>query len=159
MLSLLLILAALVVISQVQRRRDAQFATTTPIQEKVAVTLTGAFSKPGTYWVQSGTTLGDVLKKGRPKRFADLRTYDLTCLIEAPLEVIVEELEEIVVYVEGAIEAPLELHLPTGTRLSDLKSKVSCLPEADITFFKGRRYLLDGERIIVPEKVVKKEVE
>jgi hypothetical protein len=74
-------------------------------------------------------------------------------VIEEPLHLVVEEFSEIVVRIKGAA-TPVELRVPTGSRISDLKSKVSLTAEADKAFFRRKRLLKNGEIIEVPKKTV-----
>lgn len=60
---------------------------------------------------------------------------------------------EVRVTVRGAAES-IELVLPKGSRISDLKEKISLSAEADKTFFRRKRKLKDGEVIEVPKKTV-----
>ena len=61
-------------------------------------------------------------------------------------------LQEITVRIEGEVEAPIELTLPIGARMSELKSKVVLTERADQSVFKSRRMLKDGEIVMVRKK-------
>lgn len=148
-LSFLLLFVSIVAISQFNRQREFK---NFPQHQKISVTISGAVSRPGTFLVLPGMTLEALLKKSRPKRFANLRDLDFKQRIEEPLKLHIEELKEIVVRIEGAAK-PVVLQLEPGTRICDLKSKVECFPEADRKFFKRRRMLRDGETLEIPKHI------
>jgi DNA uptake protein ComE-like DNA-binding protein len=153
--SLLLIMASLVVIAKINAYRASSALTAKELQvEEILVTVTGAVAKPGDYKVPAGTLVESVLRKARPKLHANLKDISLKLPIEAPTHLVVEELSEITVFVQGAVEKPLKLTLPAKSRVSDLRSKVVLSAEGDKSYFRRRRWLKDGEKIEVPKKTV-----
>lgn len=151
--SLLIIMTSLVVIAKVNAYRAASTLSAKELQiEEILVTVSGAVAKPGEYRVPAGTLVEAVLRKARPKPYANLK--DLPTTVEAPLNLFVDELREITVFVQGAVQEPMQLTLPAKSRVSDLKSKVVLSAEADKRFFRRRRMLKEGEKIEVPKKTV-----
>ncbi len=159
-LSLLAILASLVILAKINVYRASVLMDVRVLapEEPVSITIEGAVSKPGTYKVIPGSTLAQVLKKARPKTYANLKEIDLTQRVKAPHTLVIEELSEITVFIDGAVESPQELRLPPKTRICDLKSKVQFTTDADPellkAFLKKRRELKDGEILWVPKKSV-----
>ena len=153
--SLLLIMASLVLISKVNAYRTASALSEKDFQvERVAVTVEGAVANPGKFYVPSGSSVGSVLKKARPLRDADLQNIFESQLVEQDVTFKVEKLSELTVSVSGAVELPVELKLPLGSRICDLKSKLKLTPEADKTYFRRRKLLINGQQIEVPKKSV-----
>ncbi len=152
--SVLLLLTSFVVIAQCHaHRRASQLKIFLDAVESMAtVSIDGAVLKPGSYSVSLGTCLGDVIKKSRPKRFADLRSIDTASLVNADLSLSIGELSMIRVHVLGSGVGAVDLEVPAGTRVCDLKSKIQCSPMADRSALKSRRLLKDGEEICIPEK-------
>ena len=153
-LSLLIIMASLLVISRVNASRSAALlgGRPPPSAELYPVVITGAAKKPGTYPAYPGTPLKKVVQKSLPNRFADLRKIDLEQKVEGPMAIELTLLQEITVRIEGEVEAPIELTLPIGARMSELKSKVVLTERADQSVFKSRRMLKDGEIVMVRKK-------
>lgn len=150
-----LIIASLIFISKVNTSRAAD--TIGQIEEKqtqILVTIEGAVKKPGQYWVSEGTLVKTALRKALPNSYADLRALPLKEIITQPLHLTVTELQEVKVSVGGAILEPLELVMPVGSRIFDLKSKITFTPETDKRFFRRRKLLKDGDKIEVPKKTV-----
>lgn len=146
---------SLTVIAKVNAYRAADTLSSKEFQiEEILVTVTGAVAKPGEYLVPAGTLVGAVLRKARPLPYANLKVLPIAHLIEAPVHFCIEELTEITVFVEGAVQEPVILTLPAKSRVSDLKSKVVLSAEADKGYFRRRRLLKDGEKIAVPKKTV-----
>ena len=81
-----------------------------------------------------------------------MKKIPLEKAVEAPLTIIVEELREVVVFVGGEVAQAVEVTLPVGSRICDLRSKVALTPESDKGFFRRRKVLKDGEKIEVPKK-------
>ncbi|OGN64853.1 MAG: hypothetical protein A3E80_01870 [Chlamydiae bacterium RIFCSPHIGHO2_12_FULL_49_9] len=77
-----------------------------------------------------------------------------SALDEVEIEEEVFDPAVVTVIVRGAVEEPLEVALPKGARISDLKSKVALKKDADKAFFKRRRLLKNGEIVLVPKKSV-----
>jgi hypothetical protein len=153
--SLLIIMSSLVLIAKVNTARLDPILELKEVEKvSVLVTVEGAVSKPGEYLIESGTTVGEVLRKARPKPWADLQKVNPSEIIESPRNIKVEELTEITVNVQGAVAQSVEIKLPARSRICDLKSKVSLAPRADKTFFRRRRLLKNGEIIDVPNKTV-----
>jgi len=150
--SLLLLLASLFLIARFhEHRKRSQLARSASLfAQQVEVEISGEVARPGVFRATAGSRLGDLVKKSRPKRFADLRHLNLDEPVSSNLQIRLESLAEIVVRIEGAAE-PIELRLPAGSRICDLKSKIRCAPEADPKFFKKRRLLKDGETVAIPK--------
>ncbi len=153
--SLLMIMASLVVIAKVNAYRAASSITAKDLQqEEIWVTIEGAVAKPGRYRALSGQTIGEVVRKARPNPFADLKKIPLKEIVEAPMQLQIEELSEVQVFIQGAVAEPVEIRVPARTRICDLKSKVSLTAEADKTFFRRRKMVKDGEILEVPKKTI-----
>lgn len=153
--SLLLVMASLTVVAKVNAYRAATTLSSKDLQiEEILVTVSGAVNRPGEYRVAAGTLVEAVLKKARPKACANLKALLTKQPIEEALDLFVEELAEITVFVGGAVQEPVELTLPAQSRVSDLKSKVVLSADADRAYFRRRRVLKDGEKIEVPKKTV-----
>lgn len=120
--------------------------------EPVEVSISGSVSRPGVYSVHAGTRIGDLIKKCRPKQFADLRGIDLDGLIENSIHLAIPELTEITVRITGAVSGEVEFTVPVRSRICDLKSKVQLDDCADVDFFKRRRVLKSEEVIVIPRK-------
>lgn len=152
--SFLLLFASSALIAKVNASQAPPLIKALPaIEEKISISIEGAVRKPGTYLVRPATPLRKVLAKAKPKPFANLRSFDLDQPVETSLTLHIEELAEISVSIAGAVEAPVTLLLPPGTRIADLKAKLSLAPDADRSFFKKRRLLKDGEAIAIPKKI------
>ncbi len=154
--SLLLILSSVLGIAKINASCASTLLATTPLPSHTPclVRIEGAVAKPGLYEVPPGTPIQKVLSKSRPKRFANLKKIDLAGRVEKEMDLVVEELTEIEVVVQGAIAEPIQLTVPAGTRVCDLKSKIALKEGADLTIFKSRRMLKDGEIIEVLKKGV-----
>jgi hypothetical protein len=152
--SLLIILASLLTITHFHEHRK-KIQLTTHLSEAaspVEIAISGEVARPGTFSALPGARLGDLIKKSRPKPFADLQGIDLDSPVEKALEISIPRLSEISVRIEGAVVAPTELTLPAGSRICDLKPKIECAKDADLRFFKRRRLLKNGDLVHIPQK-------
>ena len=153
--SLLVLIASLVWVAHVNAKQaSSAIATTSLVREAILVTIDGAVKKPGLYSVPLGTTVGQIVRKAKPTRDANLKLVPCKEVVDAPLHLTIEPLEEIRVVVTGAIAETLEVTLPPGSRISDLKSKVIFTQETEKTFFRRKKLLKDGDQIVVPKKTV-----
>lgn len=150
--SLLLVMASLVLVAKVNAHRAS--AVVLAQVPEVVVAIDGAVAKPGEYAVRKGSRIEEIVRKARPKPYANLKKLGVDERVEGPLSLHIEELSEIVVSVNGAVKEPMQLVLPAGSRLCDLRSKISLTTEADKSFFRRRRLLKDGEKIEIPKKTV-----
>jgi hypothetical protein len=153
--SLLVFLSSLLLVAKINSSRAAAAIDAGEfVQEEILVTIDGAVKKPGAYAVWSGATLEQVLRKAKPTAEADLRTLPLKEILNGPKHIVVEPLKEITVFVTGAIAEPAEISLPPRSRICDLKNKVIFTPETEKTFFRRRKLLRNGDKIVVPKKTV-----
>ena len=123
---------------------------------EVIITISGAVKKPGDYLVPVGITLEKALKKSRPTPYADLKGVPIKKIIESPLCVNIEELKEVRVGVSGAVLEVVEVVMPVGSRICDLKSKIDFTNDTDKSYFRSRKLLRDGDKIVVPKKTVER---
>lgn len=153
--SFFLIMASLVLISKIQvARAFSSIAEKDLKKEEIWVSIEGAVAKPGRYSVLSGTPFKEVLRKAKPLPEANLRPFLSSQVVEEPLDLRIDALEEIIVYVGGAVAEPGPVALPPKSRICDLRSKISLTQEADKAFFRRKKRLRDGEKIEVPKKTV-----
>lgn len=157
--SLILILASLLVISRFHEHRKKQYLTScsSAIERLIDIEISGEVLRPGVYSALPGVRLGDLVKKSRPKRFADLQGFDLDSPVEVPLNLVIPKLAEITVKVEGAVAEEVELTMPSGSRVCDLKSKIHLDKGADSAYLKRRRFLQNGEVVVIPRQQSKKQ--
>jgi SLBB domain-containing protein len=153
-LSLILILASLFTITRFHehRKKNKLIACASVAVRPVEIAISGEVAHPGVFSALPGTRIGDLVKKSCPKRFADLTGIDLDSPVEKALELAIPRLSELSVRIEGAVTAPIELKVPAGSRICDLKPKIECSGDANLQFFKKRRLLKNGEIIYVPKK-------
>ncbi len=149
----LIVMASLVLIAKVNKiRAGEEILAAEPRATQVLVTIDGAVKNPGEYWVPKGTLVEAALQKARPRPDADVAALPLKEILTGARQFTVPELREIRVWVEGAVAAAVELVLPVGSRISDLKAKVAPTDETDRAFFRRKRLLKHGEKIEVPKK-------
>lgn len=118
--------------------------------ETVHIEVSGEVLRPGVYEFPLGVSCQKVLEKAKPKKFADLSPIDQ--MAPAPIFLFVPPLEQIHVLIQGPGALACELSLPPGTRLSDLKSKIYLQEFADLSLFRSRKMLKDGEIIFVEKR-------
>jgi len=153
--SLLLLIASFVLIAKINAHRaSTAIDAASLVQEEILITVDGAVKKPGQYKINSGTTVEQALRKARLLPESNLETLPLKAIIEGPIHLRVEAYKEIKVSVAGAIANPVELELPLGSRICDLKSKVIFTDETEKAFFRRRKLLKYGDKIEVPKKTV-----
>ena len=147
--SLLLILGTLFVFSKIKafRTKEGTICATIPVE----VVVSGHVSKPGTYLVDPGTPVSEVIVKAKPKLFANLERFDSGARVPGACSYYIEPKLELTVRVGGACVEE-ELKVIPGTRICDLKKKITLQPGADLAFFKKKRRLADKETIKIPLK-------
>lgn len=145
------LLSSLILISKISSYKAGKYLGNEEIVPSIFVEVTGEVKRPGSYEVRKGASCRDVLKKAKPKRFADLSKIDLDA--EAPNSLAIAPLETIHVYVAGGgVDAPSEWILKPGARVLELKSKIRLTEDADLSPLQSRRMLLDGETILVGKR-------
>jgi hypothetical protein len=116
------------------------------------IAVSGEVSKPGIYLIEKGMPFHDVLKKCHPKKWADIKNFKSSLVVEKDLTIVIEPLQKIVIRVVGEVENEAVLELAVKTKISDLKGQIACTSKADLTFFKKRRCLQDGEVVTIPQR-------
>ena len=152
--SLILILASLFAISRFHehRKKNQLTACRDAFAGLVDIAISGEVAHPGVFPAALGSRLGDTVKKSRPKCFADLRGIDLDRPVEKAIDLAIPRMSEILIRIEGAVAAPIDLLMPSGSRICDLKPKIECDSDADLRFFRKRRLLKNGETILIPQR-------
>ena len=116
----------------------------------LSIEVLGCVQRPGVYKVPQGVAVRSVLRKARPKPFADLQAIFLDRILDESCSIYLPVLEKISIAVSGAVKENILIVLPAGSRFSDLKGKVVLSEDADITIFKQRRLLKNGESVVIP---------
>jgi hypothetical protein len=152
---IVVVLASFLIIARLhEQKKNVQLEEFLKEKKEVfKIAISGEVLHPGVFSCQAGARLGDAVKKSRPKRFADLQGLDLDSPVKSSLEIVIPKLTQVSIRVVGAVVEPIELSLPPGSRISDLKTKVACKEGADLKFFKRQRLLKHGETIEVPERI------
>lgn len=145
-LSLLLVIASLFAIANLHSRLFKQALEISFVE----VSIEGFVSKPGAYSIQVGTPLEEVLRKAKPKPLADLKGIDLQTRVKEAMHLVIAPLAELTICLEGAVLESGPVRVPVGARLCDLKAFGSS--EADSAFFKKKRRLKEGEKVVIPSK-------
>ena len=145
------ILLSLLAIAKIQAWHYSKGTTTISVG-MVQVNVEGFVEKPGVYEFPAGTPLGEVMRKAKPKRFADLRSIDLQSSLRDSQQIKIEPLNCLQIHVRGAVALAETIEVEPGTRICQLKKKIQLTDEADLNFFKKRNYVSDGDVIFIPEK-------
>jgi protein involved in polysaccharide export with SLBB domain len=151
--TLLFFMLSLVAIAKYNAARSrALVVELSSIQEEFLVTIRGAVKKPGIYRVVEGSTLEEVVRRAKPSPDANLEKVALNKIIDASMELEIEDFEWIRVSVSGAIAESVDLMMPVRSRICDLKERIIFIPETKKSFFKRRKLLRNGDKIEVPRK-------
>jgi len=146
--SLLLLLASLVAIAKIKAYKAGEVGEKK--QVAVEVSVQGHVKKPGIYPIARGAPLAEVVRKAQPQKFANLRAIPVKELVTSSLELVIEPLCELLIQVDGAVKNSGPVSVPLGTRISDLKKILVLDEKADLSFFKKKRLLQDGEIVKIP---------
>jgi hypothetical protein len=149
--SLTLILLSLWVVAKILAWHFSQ-GTSRECLSHVTIEVEGEVEHPGLYTVAKGTPVGEILRKARPNRYANLRTIDVEAPIVAEARFNIESLQRLTIHVTGAVTEPMEIEVLPGTRICQLRQRVSLNEDADLSFFKKKRLLADGEILVIPKK-------
>jgi hypothetical protein len=147
--SFVLILLSLFAIAKIQAWQYGQ-GSECALVPIATVKIEGCVQRPGTYEFPVGTPLKEILHKARPDRFANLRSIDPEAVLIGALELTIPKLECLKISVTGAVAKNETIEVLPGTKLCQLKPKIALIEDTDLTFFKKRRLLVDGEVIEVP---------
>lgn len=147
----MLICAAFILVAKWSAFQAASSISRGDLQMREAVvSVSGAVKKPGDYRVLVGTPFSNVLKKAKPLPLANVG--DFPGFVEGDIVLVLNEIQEIVVTVQGAVASPGGVKIPIGSRVCDLKSKIVLAEDADEGFFRGKRKLKNGEILTIPHK-------
>ncbi|MDE3045621.1 MAG: SLBB domain-containing protein, partial [Verrucomicrobiota bacterium] len=117
-ITLLLLIATLFTIAKIHSCLLGAPLARPPLIE---VSVEGQVTYPGVYSIEKGTPLEEVLRKVKPKRLANLKEIQPGARVLEPLHLVIGELTELAVRLEGAVQEPGEVRVPIGSRISDLK--------------------------------------
>lgn len=117
---------------------------------EIWVEISGHVLRPGKYKMNSNDSLGSVIRKAKPKSFADLSNIDCSAAVFENRSIEIHPYETIRIRVAGCVREILDLEVTPGFRICDLKGKVDLTPDADRTFLRKRRVLQNGEVVEIP---------
>ncbi|MBX9743966.1 MAG: hypothetical protein K2X08_02005 [Chlamydiales bacterium] len=146
----LILISSLVIIAKLSSWKVNSYISELSPAETIVVRVSGEVVREGSYEMPAGSLYRDLLQKISLKRFADISQIDLGAQIPASL--IIPRLEQVRVRIEVEGIGSQEFLLPLGTRVSELKSKVALDLMSDLTPFRSRRMLLDGEVLLIKKK-------
>jgi|GEM_PF-4924546 len=115
----------------------------------IKITVIGEVKYPGTYNVYPGTTVDTLLKKAKTTESSDLSNLSLESSLSVSQKLVVNKLEEIKIYLSGAVEEK-EVSVKPGTKMISLKKILTLKKDADLTFFKSYKKLKNNQKIKVP---------
>ena len=145
----LILMVSMVLISRLSSAKAKSFLSDFRPTKLVQVEISGEVLKPGSFEVEVGSSVGEVIKKARPKRFADLCGLDKDQIVCEKTVLEIPKLKEIRVYVVGEVAQPYEFLVEPGTRVCQLKSKISLSENGDPAPLSSRRILADCEKITI----------
>ena len=122
------------------------------VPRTVAIKVVGAVAKPGIYHVEAGTSIGQLLEQVEPTAEANLRRLNQEAPLTRSRTLKIKAQEMIAIVVDGAAVTTGIVQVPKGTRLADWAAQADLDADADRTALTSRRYLKNGERIVVPRK-------
>lgn len=128
----------------------------------ICIEISGAVKRPGFYSIRSGTPLHKVLHRARPFSQADLfhpkiegsywKNADGKIYLESSCCITIEVPEKFEIFLEGAVVEPRSLWVASGSRICDLKNRITMNSQGDRAFFRRTRLLKPGEVLKIPEK-------
>lgn len=146
----LILLASLVLVSKISSWKAKNLLSEMKPVETVQVKVLGEVLRPGVHELRMGSLCEEVLERARPKRFADLSQINLKAVASPTL--FIPRLERLRILVQGEGVESCELFVPVGARVSDVKSKILLREDGDLSVFRSRRMLSDGEVIFVGKR-------
>ncbi|MEX1012767.1 MAG: SLBB domain-containing protein [Waddliaceae bacterium] len=119
------------------------------INNEVEVQVFGEVANPGSYWVQKGTPLKDVIIKAEPTADANLKKLDQEALLVRKRVITIPKTKTITVFLNDAMERQT-LKVSEGTRRGDL---------TDIKLKYPNRKLKDGEEFHVNRNEINQDLD
>lgn len=150
-ISLMLVMASFAIIAKVNAFRTSSILKENfiPHHALCEIVIDGEVAKPGTFMVPPGTPLKKVLKKSSPTPFADLKQIDENRGVEESAHYKIERLTEISVRIEGLPSGTIDLVVPAGTRMCNLRSYICLDVDRKYLISTSRRMLRDREIISI----------
>lgn len=118
--------------------------------KQVQVMVAGVVRHPGSYWVDKGSTLGELLDRVKPHEHADLRRFNREQVIRQPKKWQIQALPMIAVFVSGAVQREGVYQVRKGTRLCDFVQQLDLDLVAETKSLQKKRKLKEGEEIFIP---------
>lgn len=116
------------------------------------VFVQGAVEAPGSYRVDAGSKVKDIVALAKPLPDADLRRFRGESKAREGQVINIPIREKIEVHVAGAVVHEGKISVPRGTRLEEIGQFVELTANADIAKIQRKRFLKADEKILVPAK-------
>lgn len=113
----------------------------------LSVAVTGAVEKPGSYQLPKDALIHDLIIQAKPLPNANLKKINPNKMLKNGQTIHIPQIEEITIYLEGAVKRQGPYQVPKGTRLSDLPMFIEYEPDANLKSLNKKRRLKDNELI------------
>lgn len=120
--------------------------------KKIKVTAEGEVEFPGSYEVEKGVKISELLDLAKPKSTAELSKIKMDATLRNNQKIILHPKKMLTIYFkfdDGTLE---ECKVSKGEKITDLKNKVAFKEELKVSWPKKRLYAKDGETILVTSK-------
>ena len=114
-----------------------------------SVEITGAVKFPGIYKVYPGTLVKTVLKKAKLTIFADLKEIDCDQPVEKSKKLFVPRVEQVKVFLKGAVKEKV-VFLKPGSSICSILKQITPKLEADLSVLNSLEKVKEGQIITVP---------
>lgn len=119
-------------------------------QETISIKIEGAVENPGIFFVSRKSTVEEALRLAKPTQFADLKKIVPGAAVKSGQRIKVPSIPLITVHIKGEVDSAGFHQMRKGTRLCDLPALLQFPESVDLSKFKKKRALKNGEVIEVP---------
>lgn len=161
-IAMLMILLSFFIIAKKTSNRSLEILNQTselPSIPLIQVEIAGAVHKPGIFQIPQGASIRSVLRKARVKPLADLSNIHLDEGIHASTTIQIPTLKTIQIEICGCVKKNVCLEMPAGSRICDLKNRILVTSDADLSFFRRRKLLINHEIVQIPSKYEKTNID
>lgn len=115
----------------------------------ITVSIAGAVELPGSYKVKKGALIQEVLEQAKVLPEADLKRININAKLRNGQSLYVTKIEQLTIYIQGAVQTPGPVLVPKGTRLIDLAKFAAFNENANLKPLQKQRRLKNNEVIHV----------
>lgn len=122
------------------------------LEKTVTVTIEGCVVNPGSYTLEKGSRVNEVLIKAQPYDYADLTLLKTNKLLKNNEKILIHPKQRVSITIKGAVEDEQVIETYTDTALHEILDQIHLTEEADVAQLNLQKKIKNHTTLHIPKK-------